>query len=245
MPSRSNQGPVLISHPDISPVTAARHTDETEMGVFKKLPGELRNRIYRYLLVYDGYVELWKRDKTGHHKLRPFQPALARTCKQIRKEVLQIFYAGNTFVMLGHHCEMDGSYFSIEKKFEGNVKKWVTSLYIPGCDPSERGNYPSLIQNIGVVDEVKLAGEYKMCCVTGKLSEHDGTVVVTCSHSLKGWCECRTFERRIPSFEEIEEKISGALLRCWYQMDQIWYQISVCEERAHCKTCGLFERMAD
>ncbi|KAK3706704.1 hypothetical protein LTR37_012548, partial [Vermiconidia calcicola] len=48
-----------------------------------ELPGELRNRIYGYVLVDD----IIKLDSTGHT-----EPELLHTCKQVRKEAIRIYY---------------------------------------------------------------------------------------------------------------------------------------------------------
>ena len=56
-----------------------------------ELPGELRNRIYGYVLVDD----IIKLDSTGHT-----EPELLHTCKQVRKEAIRIYYAENRFEIL-------------------------------------------------------------------------------------------------------------------------------------------------
>jgi len=55
------------------------------------LPGELRNHIYRLVLLesIDVYV-----DRSNYK-----QPPLLRTCRKMRKEALQIFYKENRFMV--------------------------------------------------------------------------------------------------------------------------------------------------
>lgn len=52
----------------------------------------MRNRIYRYVLVDHTHPILLV--ESDHH-----QPALLRTCKQIREEALGIFYSENQFIL--------------------------------------------------------------------------------------------------------------------------------------------------
>ena len=53
------------------------------------LPGELRNRIYRYVLVSDETIHI---DPDCFQ-----QPALLRTCTQVRNETSSIYYKENDF----------------------------------------------------------------------------------------------------------------------------------------------------
>jgi hypothetical protein len=52
-------------------------------------------------VTYDDAIDLWKTDPQHRVIPRNVQPPLARTCKQIQHEVLPIFYAENTFVLIG------------------------------------------------------------------------------------------------------------------------------------------------
>ena len=60
-----------------------------------RLPAELRLRIYDYALTEDTYVMLLNDEgaKTG-------QPALLRTCRQIRNEALDLYYSSNVFALV-------------------------------------------------------------------------------------------------------------------------------------------------
>ncbi|KAK3714663.1 hypothetical protein LTR37_007643 [Vermiconidia calcicola] len=60
-----------------------------------RLPAELRLRIYDYALSEDTQVVLLSDEgvKTG-------QPALLRTCRQIRNEALDLYYSSNIFVLV-------------------------------------------------------------------------------------------------------------------------------------------------
>jgi len=74
-------------------------------SLFAKLPAELRNRIYEYTLRYGTpiVVEWFESTKTFRFTANDrniFPLALAGTCKRIRAECIQLFYAGNTFELL-------------------------------------------------------------------------------------------------------------------------------------------------
>ena len=66
------------------------------------LPGEIRNTIFRYVLAqhHDQSATLSLLSDISDHKVfrpSPQQPALARTCRQLRHEVLSIFFGERTF----------------------------------------------------------------------------------------------------------------------------------------------------
>jgi hypothetical protein len=56
-----------------------------------KLPGELRNHIYRYALVAPAQIEITKNNWQ--------QPALLQVCHQIRTEASTIYYMENNFLV--------------------------------------------------------------------------------------------------------------------------------------------------
>jgi hypothetical protein len=95
------------------------------------LPAELRNRIYHFAVVNEKPIDIihhkrWRRAEALQ------QPALASTCKQLRKEVLPIFYGGNSFVL--------DTVGDIVQDFKGVVRAWMKA-----CGP-----YLSYIKSIGV-----------------------------------------------------------------------------------------------
>lgn len=55
------------------------------------LPAELRNRIYRFALIKPKTIDI------DQSKWPTHQPALLKTCKQIRREALGVFYFENKF----------------------------------------------------------------------------------------------------------------------------------------------------
>jgi hypothetical protein len=80
------------------------------MGLFSRLPGELRNRIYRLaLLEPDGPYTITMQPGTcgmgpcTHAKLATAVPGILSTCRQIRHEAFIIFCAENTAIKFDHH----------------------------------------------------------------------------------------------------------------------------------------------
>ena len=83
-----------------------RLTSQTEKRcLLLDLPPELRNSIYRYATVSDQAL------------LRPQQPALVRTSRQIRQEARPIFYGENSFVLQVPNGLADISYCPIRRGF--------------------------------------------------------------------------------------------------------------------------------
>lgn len=92
------------------------------------LPGELRNRIYRHLVLQDSSihaVELeWTKDRTGYVPAVIPLPSLGRTCKVLRQEVLSLHCAENAFEVGltsgGHQLCMD--------EVSRSLARWTSSL---------------------------------------------------------------------------------------------------------------------
>ena len=104
--------------------TICRLTDECRLT---SLPPELRSLIYRYAVVADqpliAFFDCQAKQKPAdsadtkrvsyHYKLLPARPELASTSRQLRDEVLPIFYGGNTFI------------FSLDSMFCNVIGRWV------------------------------------------------------------------------------------------------------------------------
>ncbi|KAK0831457.1 hypothetical protein LTR73_002839 [Friedmanniomyces endolithicus] len=65
---------------------------------FLRIPGELRNEIYRYALLEDDTIKINKHTK-------PAQPGVLQTNRQLRKEAGDIYYHENTFLFGISHFE--------------------------------------------------------------------------------------------------------------------------------------------
>ena len=125
----------------------AAGTGQRQLSMLESLPVELCNRIYRYAVVEEKpVIAATLIDSWGKKTWRSKQPELAATCKQLRREILPIFYAENTFVFekfrddpclkrfrgwlrsTGDHIsdiQRMGANFFIFKKFEGGPLKEV------------------------------------------------------------------------------------------------------------------------
>ena len=66
---------------------------------FLSLPGEIRNRIYRLIIVHQEPVKVFAWPQTGNDAINfsPRIPALAVACHTTYKEIRTIFYQENTF----------------------------------------------------------------------------------------------------------------------------------------------------
>lgn len=80
--------------------STASNTMEDERGNcepsrLELLPGEILNRIYRYVVVKDSIrtVASTYVDAKGRERKKSNEPALSRVCRRFRAEVLPIYYA--------------------------------------------------------------------------------------------------------------------------------------------------------
>lgn len=89
---------------DVRPATSEHH-GLAEISRLQSLPAELRNHIYQLAVVHersvDAAVHATGSESTGlspcHWRFDCVQPALAATCRQIRNEILPIYYGENVF----------------------------------------------------------------------------------------------------------------------------------------------------
>lgn len=111
------------------------------------LPAELRNRIYRFALVQPKTIDL---DETKWHT---HQPAVLKTCKQIRREALGLFYFENKFCATIHDWDP-----SVKDKFSRLMTKYNTKSpqlchWFSG-DP----NWSNLLEWLRAVHEARIGG---------------------------------------------------------------------------------------
>ncbi|KAK0255325.1 hypothetical protein B0A54_03193 [Friedmanniomyces endolithicus] len=92
-------------------ITAAAASTCMPESPFLRIPGELRNEIYRYALLEDDTIKINKHTK-------PAQPGMLQTNRQLRKEAGDIYYHENTFLFGISHFE--------------------ASIYITWCQSSPR-----------------------------------------------------------------------------------------------------------
>ena len=90
-PEHNRHSSTAISRvPAITASTTRPPTPSSTSSPFMDLPGELKNRIYFYSLARPDNIEITAANWNTH------QPALLKTCKQIRHEALPIFYNDNS-----------------------------------------------------------------------------------------------------------------------------------------------------
>lgn len=83
------------------------------------LPGELRNRIWRLLVVHDGALPAFS--KAGSLQDRVSVPPLAHTCRSVRHEVLPIYYSENVF---NYESTANG------RQDRKNIARWLTAVRV-------------------------------------------------------------------------------------------------------------------
>ena len=66
------------------------------MASWDDLPGEVRNQIYRFLLVNDKHVDTEAR-RLGKAVTTDLNPVILRVCKKVYKEASSVLYRENKF----------------------------------------------------------------------------------------------------------------------------------------------------
>lgn len=66
------------------------------MAAWDDLPGEVRNKIYRNLLVHANYVDT-EAQRLGRAVRTDLHPVILRVCKEIYNEAISILYGENIF----------------------------------------------------------------------------------------------------------------------------------------------------
>lgn len=113
---------VEVQSPDAKPRQSPSRITDTEGNAtatshsiqdskLLELPPELRNSIYRYVLVFEANIEIPDLGKLG-------RPALLKTCQQITGEATSIYYAENNF----HAYATDNL---------AGVVRWASHLTVP------------------------------------------------------------------------------------------------------------------
>lgn len=179
-------------------------TRERELSRLESLPGELRNRIYRYAVVEEGLVNA--ATCTNYERARKWQsnePALASTCKQFRKEVLPIYYAENIFTF----AKPGGKYLS-----RNTVDAWVDTI----------GELASYIVRVGAPVDIRQRlpdGSIKReeCDVMAKIHDDPELVEFQCIQEVDGQWLVVLEKAKYYYMKDLEvgfRPISGAMCLC-------------------------------
>lgn len=122
----------------------------SNIGIFSKLPGEIRNRIYRLAVTEPESKPVSVEMKPGtcthgaclHSKVSINMPGIASTCRQLRWEVAPIFLAENTgFAFddevvrqccVNNYLRTLGSYVDLIKQFSFKLKRsiWQRDAFV-------------------------------------------------------------------------------------------------------------------
>ena len=190
----------------------------------ESLPGELRNRIYRYAVVQEEPVlpvlVEWSPKRNFASIRYCKEPALAHSCDQIRDEVLSIFYSENTF-----------NFATIESGLQGNLteeaKIWLRST----------GKYSSKITSIAMsycIENALEEGKTEECIITATVSTL-GSPIFRLSGELNGYCECHLREAERMEVKESDRVAQlSAVVVCMKN-----FLFGTCVFMPHCcSTCG-------
>ena len=138
---------------------------------FFRLPGELRNRIYRLIVAehFDHTTVLSLLVDTSvppSYRPLPVQPYMASTCRQIRHEVLSIFYGERTFQIDPEICS------------QGLVRTWSNIMR------------PSLLHLRSMRFTLKTEGSHSDTVVEAQLTD----LSLSCCVPETDQCRCK-FDR--------------------------------------------------
>ncbi|KAK5701610.1 hypothetical protein LTR97_004426 [Elasticomyces elasticus] len=145
------------------------------------LPPEMRNRIYREVLVEgDIYIHT-------HSRFLPIEPALMRVCRQTREEALAIYHKENSFVFdidendarnLINWCKSASRRKNSEIAFEvGHSQNWENLMAWAAATFRRECVAPPLIYPDGdtavpaAVHVLEVASQLKDCSVTWPAAE--------------------------------------------------------------------------
>ena len=136
-----------------------------ETSPLAKLSPELRSKIYSYIIpTQDVQVIGHPLELAVREEIAAIQPAITRTCKQLRKESLQMYYANNQFRILLPEASdfafalvMEMSSAQHERVFKQGmvaIKEWVTQT-------------PKTCH--ALIKKVRIAGKYQYPDTNGEI----------------------------------------------------------------------------
>lgn len=100
-PSKQANTEIQFNHPCLTSQRTTAATKKQQSSPFLSLAAELREPIYRYAIVSALPVQL------GSRQYR-IEPALLATCRLVRNEAVEMFWAENEFAASVTHTEMRG-----------------------------------------------------------------------------------------------------------------------------------------
>lgn len=117
-PQKSDLAPYAIGSTTAPPRVCSHSAPKvkSQKSPLLQLPGEIRNRVYRYALLEPTSISMQFLE----------HPPLARTCLQLHREALPIFFAENTFsIALSASAE---GYYSAQARTENICITWQPEI---------------------------------------------------------------------------------------------------------------------
>ncbi|KAI7263898.1 hypothetical protein KC343_g10859 [Hortaea werneckii] len=111
------------------------HFDDPQTSLLLSLPGELRNRIWRLLVVREEPILAFAAAGSLQHRV--VVPRLAHTGRSIRHEILSIYYSENSFVY-----EWTGRFNPVKHRMK--IQQWLRTVLPYVRDISEYGTMSCL-----------------------------------------------------------------------------------------------------
>ena len=186
-------------------------TQERPLSRLEILPAEIRVIIYRYAVAKEKGIWATKRDH-GSNLHRLAEPPLAMACKQVREEVLPIFFAENDFVLAMCKCSQccpDACSLSSSIAQTG-MTGWLRAV----------GKHVSLVNRIGVLQlnaDSTLPPKRVGAVITGT------QVKFRFSKRFEDICRCgfERLEKTVQSGERGTELIKSILELCLEQFQRV------------------------
>ena len=144
-PSTLTQQPNPQPQPQPQPQMSSATPRPSSSSRFLSLPGELRNRIYRFALTGPRTIEIDKTRWSTH------QPALLKTCKTIRAEALRLFYIENKISTNIHDWDPIVKYRFQQLMTSHNIRPQQLHHYFTGVP-----NYQNLYQWLQAVHQGRI-----------------------------------------------------------------------------------------
>ena len=189
---------------DVTAMMSPQTSPSAQPSRLLDLPGELRNRIYRYAVVDE--VVKWKDGFWQHGSScdpsSPCPPPLARTCLQLEKEVSPIFYAESIFVV---------DYYPKDRRsLPSAVADWLQALESSGAVRLLRNfRFHRRTNNESIKHDLD---DDMVCTINIKCDACNITTwdVVSASSAL---CCCKLSERFAGDFHQLNHGAKPKLLR--------------------------------
>lgn len=194
------------------------------------LPGELRNRIYQYVLIEDYPIQAmslqWNEDRTCHHYVPCREPATLLACTTFRHEASFIYYGSNV-VNLGKV-----SHLWLMSEATQRLARWVRSL----GDNAKYLRHVDIAVNCEILGPKHAAYSLRDFWETLRLQviAHAGNVeiVLTGVPTLDTICVCDLEQDRAKQGQAIDGQVADTLL----EASRRYFKTTELDE---CEACNL------